>query len=103
MPARPRRSDVERGEPGELVFVADRSNNAPMTANAATANAAQAAPPHRRGRPPKRVPSYGETREALIRAGVAALSEKGFSATGLDEILRSVGVPKGSFYHYFPS
>ncbi|WP_336486967.1 TetR/AcrR family transcriptional regulator [Methylobacterium nigriterrae] len=62
-----------------------------------------AAPPRRRGRPPKRVPRYGETREALIRAGVAALSEKGFSATGLDEILRGVGVPKGSFYHYFAS
>jgi len=43
------------------------------------------------------------TREALLRAGVAALTEKGFSATGIDEILRSVGVPKGSFYHYFAS
>jgi len=68
-----------------------------------TTDVAQAESPRRRGRPPKRVPSYGETREALIRAGVAALSEKGFSATGLDEILRSVGVPKGSFYHYFTS
>ncbi|WP_043748012.1 TetR/AcrR family transcriptional regulator [Methylobacterium nodulans] len=34
---------------------------------------------------------------------MAALSEKGYSATGLDEVLRSVSVPKGSFYHYFPS
>uniref|UniRef100_UPI00211A0755 acrylate utilization transcriptional regulator AcuR n=1 Tax=Acidomonas methanolica TaxID=437 RepID=UPI00211A0755 len=32
-----------------------------------------------------------------------ALTEKGFSATGIDEILKSVGVPKGSFYHYFDS
>lgn len=32
-----------------------------------------------------------------------ALTEKGFSATGLDEILKAVGVPKGSFYHYFDS
>jgi len=31
------------------------------------------------------------------------LTEKGFSATGLDEILQSVNVPKGSFYHYFAS
>lgn len=38
-----------------------------------------------------------------MRAGVAALTEKGFSATGIDEILRSVNVPKGSFYHYFGS
>lgn len=38
-----------------------------------------------------------------MRAGVVALTEKGFSATGIDEILRGVGVPKGSFYHYFGS
>jgi len=57
----------------------------------------------RRGRPPKSLAGYSETREALIRAGVALLTEKSFSATGLDEILRSVDVPKGSFYHYFAS
>jgi TetR/AcrR family transcriptional repressor of nem operon len=39
----------------------------------------------------------------LLRAGVVALTEKGFSATGLDEILKTVSVPKGSFYHYFES
>ncbi|MGH1356515.1 MAG: TetR family transcriptional regulator C-terminal domain-containing protein [Thalassovita sp.] len=38
-----------------------------------------------------------------MSAGVAALTEKGFSATGIEEILRSVDVPKGSFYHYFKS
>ncbi|MDP4025251.1 TetR/AcrR family transcriptional regulator [Methylobacterium sp. NEAU 140] len=59
--------------------------------------------PRRRGRPPRIEPGYGTSREALIRAGVAALSEKGYSATGLEEVLRSAGVPKGSFYHYFPS
>lgn len=57
----------------------------------------------RRGRPTKSLAGYSETREALIRAGVALLTEKSFSATGLDEILRSVDVPKGSFYHYFAS
>jgi TetR/AcrR family transcriptional regulator, transcriptional repressor for nem operon len=31
------------------------------------------------------------------------LTEKGFVATGLDDILGRVGVPKGSFYHYFDS
>jgi TetR/AcrR family transcriptional repressor of nem operon len=31
------------------------------------------------------------------------LTEKGYSATGIDEILRRVGIPKGSFYHYFDS
>lgn len=31
------------------------------------------------------------------------LTERGVSATALDEVMKSVGVPKGSFYHYFPS
>lgn len=57
----------------------------------------------KRGRPPKALAGHSETRDALVRAGVAILTEKGFSATGLDEILRSVSVPKGSFYHYFDS
>jgi TetR/AcrR family transcriptional repressor of nem operon len=57
----------------------------------------------RRGRPPKELGGHSETREALLSAGVAALTAKGFSATGIEEILRSVDVPKGSFYHYFKS
>jgi TetR/AcrR family transcriptional repressor of nem operon len=44
-----------------------------------------------------------ETRDLLLRAGLEVLTEKGFSAAGLDEILGRVGVPKGSFYHYFSS
>jgi TetR/AcrR family transcriptional repressor of nem operon len=60
-------------------------------------------PKRRRGRPPKELAGYSETREAMIQAGLAALTKKGFSATGLDEVLRSVNVPKGSFYHYFGS
>lgn len=39
----------------------------------------------------------------LLRSGLEVLTEKGFSATGIDEILRRVRVPKGSFYHYFAS
>ena len=31
------------------------------------------------------------------------MAAKGFSAVGLNEILSSAGVPKGSFYHYFGS
>jgi TetR/AcrR family transcriptional repressor of nem operon len=56
----------------------------------------------RRGRPPKSG-EVGATREALIRAGVAAFSEKGYSSIGLEELLGSAGVPKGSFYYYFAS
>lgn len=57
--------------------------------------------PRRRGRPTKTREALLETREALLRAGLEVLTEKGFSASGLDEILRRAGVPKGSFYHYF--
>jgi TetR/AcrR family transcriptional repressor of nem operon len=59
--------------------------------------------PRKRGRPPKADGDYRATRETLYRAGVAALIEKGISSTGLDEILKSVGVPKGSFYNFFES
>lgn len=59
--------------------------------------------PRRRGRPPKSEEGFSGTREGLIRAGVAVLTEKGFSATGIDEILARLDVPKGSFYNYFGS
>ncbi|MCX8998347.1 TetR/AcrR family transcriptional regulator [Rhizobiaceae bacterium BDR2-2] len=39
----------------------------------------------------------------LIRAGLAHLTEKGYSAVSLDEILQAAAAPKGSFYHYFRS
>ena len=60
--------------------------------------------PRRPGRPPKiaRADDF-DTREALIRCGVEVLTEQGFMATGIDGILKRVGVPKGSFYHYFAS
>lgn len=60
-------------------------------------------PPRRRGRPPRQREDVVETRELLLRAGLEVLTEKGFSATGIEEILGRVGVPKGSFYHYFDS
>ncbi|HQT97103.1 MAG: acrylate utilization transcriptional regulator AcuR [Desulfobacteria bacterium] len=59
--------------------------------------------PRRPGRPPKVCASRLETREALIRYGTEILTEKGFHSTGIDEVLKHVGVPKGSFYHYFAS
>lgn len=63
----------------------------------------QLSAPRRRGRPPKPREDLVETRDLLVRAGLEVLTEKGFSATGIDEILRRVSVPKGSFYHYFES
>ncbi len=61
-------------------------------------------PPRRPGRPPKiaRAQDF-DTRQALIRCGVEVLTAQGFMATGIDGILKRVGVPKGSFYHYFTS
>jgi TetR/AcrR family transcriptional repressor of nem operon len=59
--------------------------------------------PRRRGRPPKDGRAAAETRVRLLRAGVAILTEKGFAAVGLEEILGPAGIPKGSFYHHFAS
>jgi TetR/AcrR family transcriptional repressor of nem operon len=44
-----------------------------------------------------------ELRGKLLDQGVALLMEQGYHGTGLQELVQSVGVPKGSFYNYFPS
>jgi len=44
-----------------------------------------------------------ETRQALIDTGTCIILEKGFNHTGIDQVLKAVGVPKGSFYYYFKS
>lgn len=59
--------------------------------------------PRRRGRPPQGEALLEEARIRLLREGVAMLTERGFGAVGLDEILGAAEVPKGSFYHYFGS
>jgi TetR/AcrR family transcriptional regulator, transcriptional repressor for nem operon len=43
------------------------------------------------------------TREHLLEVGLERLRSTGYTATGVKEILDVAGVPKGSFYHYFPS
>lgn len=40
-------------------------------------------------------------REKLLDEGVSLLMAQGYHGTGLKEILDSVQIPKGSFYHYF--
>lgn len=57
----------------------------------------------RRGRPKKTQTDALDTRDALLRAGMLVLTETGFTRSGIDPILKSVGIPKGSFYHYFSS
>lgn len=43
------------------------------------------------------------TRKKILDIGYKLVLNKGFSALGLQEILKISGVPKGSFYHYFAS
>src|ERR1700761_7471853 len=43
------------------------------------------------------------TRDHLIEVGLEQIRSSGYNATGVKEILDRAGVPKGSFYHYFPS
>jgi TetR/AcrR family transcriptional repressor of nem operon len=43
------------------------------------------------------------TREHLLEVGLERIHSTGYAATGVKEILDLAGVPKGSFYHYFPS
>ncbi|MBR0859219.1 acrylate utilization transcriptional regulator AcuR [Bradyrhizobium liaoningense] len=66
-------------------------------------SASSSTEPRRRGRPPKDQTQPDAPRARLLRTGVAILTEKGFSAVGVEEILDAAQVPKGSFYHYFDS
>jgi TetR/AcrR family transcriptional repressor of nem operon len=43
------------------------------------------------------------TRQKILTTGRALVSKHGFGAVGLARILKESGVPKGSFYYYFPS
>lgn len=46
---------------------------------------------------------YDNTRAHLLETGQRIIVGKGFASVGLNEILTTAGVPKGSFYHYFES
>ncbi|MPT48797.1 MAG: TetR family transcriptional regulator [Sphingobium sp.] len=48
-------------------------------------------------------PKAEATRLKLLETGHALVLSKGFAALGLQELLTAAAVPKGSFYHYFPS
>ncbi|MCP4790531.1 MAG: TetR family transcriptional regulator [Gammaproteobacteria bacterium] len=56
-----------------------------------------------RGRPSKSAQQVEENRRRLISIGATLLTKKGFGATGLDEVTKKAGLPKGSFYAYFDS
>lgn len=42
-------------------------------------------------------------RKRILDVGQQLMAKKGFSAVGLNEILTTASVPKGSFYYYFSS
>jgi hypothetical protein len=44
-----------------------------------------------------------DSRGAILEAGTRVILKKGYYQCGLAEILQEAGVPKGSFYYYFPS
>jgi len=44
-----------------------------------------------------------DTREHLLITGEQLCIQRGFNGMGLIELLKVAEVPKGSFYHYFPS
>lgn len=42
-----------------------------------------------------------DTKEKILAMGARIIHRKGFHHTGIQEILKAAGVPKGSFYFYF--
>ena len=44
-----------------------------------------------------------QTKQDLLEVGLSLFEQKGFNATGIQEIATSAGIPKGSFYNYFAS
>lgn len=51
----------------------------------------------------KRAVGRSDTRKSLVWCGTELLTERGFQITGIEEVLKRVGVPKGSFYNFFKS
>lgn len=47
--------------------------------------------------------NFSDTRQHIINTARSIILGKGFSAVGLNEILTTANVPKGSFYYYFKS
>ena len=44
-----------------------------------------------------------DTKANILEIGAQIVHQKGFNATGIQEVLNAAGVPKGSFYFYFKS
>jgi TetR/AcrR family transcriptional repressor of lmrAB and yxaGH operons len=44
-----------------------------------------------------------DSREKILKTAARLFQLKGYNATGLNEILKESGAPKGSLYYYFPN
>lgn len=44
-----------------------------------------------------------DTQAHILAVGRRLTAQSGYAGVGLSELLKEAGVPKGSFYHYFPS
>lgn len=49
------------------------------------------------------LPKENDKKATMLKCGARLFREQGFAATGVSEITKASGVPKGSFYHYFES
>jgi TetR/AcrR family transcriptional repressor of nem operon len=47
--------------------------------------------------------AFNDKKIEIIKAGMGIIARQGFNSTGIEAILKRAKVPKGSFYHYFPS
>ncbi len=52
---------------------------------------------------PRNEKAYESNRARLLDAGEAAFRTDSFAGTGINDVLAHADVPKGSFYHYFPT
>ena len=48
-------------------------------------------------------PRTDSNKEHILTTGRGLVAQRGFAGMGLNELLKSASVPKGSFYHYFSS
>jgi TetR/AcrR family transcriptional repressor of lmrAB and yxaGH operons len=49
------------------------------------------------------MPAKPKHRDAIVSAAVTLFRRRGYSGTGLSDIVKLSGAPKGSLYHYFPN
>lgn len=54
-------------------------------------------------RPVYYLPMAHDTAQRLLDAGIHLMLRHGYNATGIHTVLQLAGVPKGSFYHHFPT